>query len=714
MRCDGIHSVVVTLPWLRAEADSRIEPLRASCDVAEQELKFFEAASGEAGTPKLKKFSGVAYTGGAMRANYGFPVAIELSGLTVASASIPALKDHDTSAIVGHLTAEIGKRAIKVEGVLSGVGDAAQEVQALSANEFPWQMSVGVEPTKVDFVERGDRQVVNGRAVDGPAYVIRAGVLREVSFVAIGADPNTSGSVAANLGKECNAMIFQQWLKAKGFGDLTLNDQQKATLKAQFDAEQAAANPAPVPPTVPSPASTVPVQATSPVQASAPAVDVARELAELRATLQNRERVTERQAVLAQYRAEVPSELFATIEAEATRDNLTREATELRLLRARRPSGPAIHVAENTVTSDVLEAAACVHGRLSGVEDVFTDQQLQAAHARFRRGITLHEMLLHAAWRNGYAGAAMRGHERDVLRAAFSSADISGILANVANKFLLSGYMTVETTWRQVTAVRPVNDLKTTTSYRLVANGKFEQVGSDGKLKHGSLSDESYTNRARTYGKLFGISREHIINDDLGALTSLPREIGRGAALNFNDIFWTEFMDNSSFFTSGRNNYADGAATALSIDALTAAELLFLDQTDPDGNPLGVQPKLLLVPNALNVKAAQFTRDLEVRDTTASTKYTTSNPHAGKFTPVRSSYLSNTGITGYSTKAWYLLADPMDLAVIEVVFLNGVENPTIESADADFDELGVQMRGYWDFGVAKQQYRGGVKMKGEA
>jgi hypothetical protein len=49
-----------------------------------------------------------------------------------------------------------------------------------------------------------------------------------------------------------------------------------------------------------------------------------------------------------------------------------------------------------------------------------------------------------------------------------------------------------------------------------------------------------------------------------------------------------------------------------------------------------------------------------------------------------------------------------------VAFLNGQESPTIETTDADFKELGVQMRGYHDFGVALQDYRGGVKAKGEA
>ena len=90
------------------------------------------------------------------------------------------------------------------------------------------------------------------------------------------------------------------------------------------------------------------------------------------------------------------------------------------------------------------------------------------------------------------------------------------------------------------------------------------------------------------------------------------------------------------------------------------------------------------------------------------------NPHQGKFRAEVSRYLANSHYTGYSSKAWYLLADPADLPVIEVAFLNGQESPTIETAEADFIVLGIQMRGYHDFGVALQDPRGGVKMKGEA
>jgi hypothetical protein len=90
-----------------------------------------------------------------------------------------------------------------------------------------------------------------------------------------------------------------------------------------------------------------------------------------------------------------------------------------------------------------------------------------------------------------------------------------------------------------------------------------------------------------------------------------------------------------------------------------------------------------------------------------------SNPHQGKFRVEVSRYLSNSQYTGNSAKAWYLLAEPTDLPAIEVAFLNGLGAPTIETADADFNVLGVQMRGYHDFGVALQDPRGGLKSKGE-
>jgi hypothetical protein len=121
-----------------------------------------------------------------------------------------------------------------------------------------------------------------------------------------------------------------------------------------------------------------------------------------------------------------------------------------------------------------------------------------------------------------------------------------------------------------------------------------------------------------------------------------------------------------------------------------------------------------VVPTALSAIGSQLFKSLELRDTTANTKFPVANPHQGKFRVEVSRYLGNAKYTGSSSKAWYLLADPADLPVIEVAFLNGQEAPTIETAETDFSVLGVQMRGFHDFGVALQDWRGGVKAKGEA
>jgi hypothetical protein len=153
--------------------------------------------------------------------------------------------------------------------------------------------------------------------------------------------------------------------------------------------------------------------------------------------------------------------------------------------------------------------------------------------------------------------------------------------------------------------------------------------------------------------------------------------------------------------------------TVLNIDGLTLADVMFNDQVDGDGKPIGIMPAILLVPTALNAIGTQLYKSLELRDNTTNAKTPVGNPHVGRFRVEVSRYLANAQYTGNSSKAWYLLAEPVDLPVIEVAFLNGQESPTIETAEADFNQLGIKMRGYHDFGVALQDPRGGVKSKGE-
>jgi hypothetical protein len=54
------------------------------------------------------------------------------------------------------------------------------------------------------------------------------------------------------------------------------------------------------------------------------------------------------------------------------------------------------------------------------------------------------------------------------------------------------------------------------------------------------------------------------------------------------------------------------------------------------------------------------------------------------------------------------------MAPVVVSFLDGVQTPTVESSDADFDQLGIQFRGYHDFGVDMFETLAGIKSKGAA
>ncbi|MCO8123413.1 Mu-like prophage major head subunit gpT family protein [Stieleria sp. TO1_6] len=209
---------------------------------------------------------------------------------------------------------------------------------------------------------------------------------------------------------------------------------------------------------------------------------------------------------------------------------------------------------------------------------------------------------------------------------------------------------------------------------------------------------------------MLGITRTDIINDDLGALTDVPRKLGRGAGLKLNDIFWTAFLDNAAFFAAGNFNVSTDTGE-LGLVGLEEAETVFMNQTDPDGNPLGIEPAILLVPTALKTTARQLMTSDKIKGSTDEPEV---NPWQGRFRTESSPYMSNANYTGNSESAWYLLADPRDMPVIEIAALDGKIEPTVETAEADFDTLGVQMRGYSDVGVNKQEPRGGVRADGSA
>jgi len=698
--------------WLSAaEASAAAKPeiLESAAFTAGVELT---AAAGEGRRPA---FSIEAYSGAVIQVEQSFyPCIVELSGVRV-DPNTAVLLNHDPEQLVGQGQASVSASGIKIVGTVTGDDAAAQKVVTHSKNGFKWQASIGASAIRREFLEAGKGAVVNGREVTGPMMIWRESILGEVSFVPRGADSQTSAAIAAaQMGGQ--PMVFEAWLTAKGFDPATITAAQRTSMQTIFDAEvkaggaptggAAGAGHAGTPP-VTVPATAVPAVPAAPITAAATTG------------------LPAQPDIIAQMRAESfrSSEIrrlcagkHNDIEAQAIRDGWGVDQVELHVLRANRPNAPGIIVIDNTITDDVLQAAACMVGSLADTEKSFQPQVLEAAHRRFRHGLGLQELFMEAAWRNGYQGRRFKGDEEAVLRAAFSTASLSGILSNIANKFLLDGYSHVEETWRAIASIGSVSDFKTMTSYRMTGGFQFLEVGPSGELKHDTVDELSYTNQAKTYGRMFAITRTQTINDDMGALTSTPRKIGRGGALKLNDVFWTAFLANSDFFKTGNANYFEGAATNLQSSSLKTAVETFRKQTDADGKPLGTTPKTLLLPPELEVIGDELyvSTNNNTGGSATTEKVPNRNTFAGKYKPEVSAYLSNSSYSGYSTTGWYLLADPLDISVIEVVFLNGRQQPTVESAEADFNTLGVQMRGYFDFGVTKQDFRGGVKSKGAA
>jgi phage major head subunit gpT-like protein len=371
-------------------------------------------------------------------------------------------------------------------------------------------------------------------------------------------------------------------------------------------------------------------------------------------------------------------------------------------LRASRPAAPAVHVVQKPDVNDVkaVTAALCMAGGLSTVEKDFDERTLEAAHKR-SRSIGVQEVLIEAAKANGYDGPARirDGNLREVIKAAFATHLISNVLSATYGKFLLNGYLAVESTWDMISSVRSVSDFKTVTGVRVNGGFDFEEVAQDGELKSADASDETRTIKAKTYGRISSLTRQDIINDDLGALTILPTRLGRGAALKLNSVFWSEFESSNATFYSKETA---AAGNALSLSSLKAATTSYRKLTDPDGKPLGVTPRMLLVSPENEITAAELMSGSLLITGENSTRANV-NVLAGRYQVVSSSYLS-------SASTWWLVANPADLPAMEVAFLNGVRVPTVEQAEADFNVLGVQMRGYFDFGVAKAESRGAYRM----
>ena len=363
-----------------------------------------------------------------------------------------------------------------------------------------------------------------------------------------------------------------------------------------------------------------------------------------------------------------------------------------------------------------------------------------AAHTIFKGRIGLQQMLTIIARQGGYDGSdSITSDNLSQVAAACmriqadggSTISVGNVTSNVQNKFLLQGYLFTEQSWREICAIRSVKDFKATKSINLFGDVEFQDLGTSGELANATLQDQAFANQVGTSGRIITIPRTTIINDDLGAFGQVPMLMGRGAGLKLNKVFWAKLMNpgndeggSTAFFAAvhtllagqqGNSNYSSGGGSALASAGLTAATLLFDNQVDPKGYPLGIDAEILLYPPDLETAAWELMNSqFIVQSAGATTKQPSENRWKGRYKPVKSRYLNKSAFTGYSTTAWYLFANPGILPAIEMAFLNGQEMPTVQTAGPDFqfNVLGITTRAFFDIGCNVQNFRGAVKSAG--
>ncbi|MCI3877715.1 MULTISPECIES: hypothetical protein [Acinetobacter] len=153
---------------------------------------------------KKRTFTGVAYSGEVIQSHYYWgDVIFDLDTIQMKT-PLGALIDHDTgrrAGVVRNFTKD-NQGGLKVSGDLLS-NKNGQEVAQDSDEGYPWEMSVYIVPGSIEEVDRGE-VVVNGKTLKAPITIFRNGVIREVSFCALGADDNTSAVAASHTPKHFN------------------------------------------------------------------------------------------------------------------------------------------------------------------------------------------------------------------------------------------------------------------------------------------------------------------------------------------------------------------------------------------------------------------------------------------------------------------------------------------------------------------------------
>lgn len=295
-------------------------------------------------------------------------------------------------------------------------------------------------------------------------------------------------------------------------------------------------------------------------------------------------------------------------------------------------------------------------------------------------------------------------------RALSPGGAFASVMDNTVNKSMAKAYQAAPTTFEKWTTKGSETNFKGSTRYRISEAGELTKIAENGEFEFDEMKDEGVKTSVATFGKSFGLTREALINDDLGILTRVPMAYVVAAKRGINKLVYKTLASNPTIYDGQKlfdesKHKNQGTAGAMSVESIGEFRKLLRKQTNLRGEEvLNIPLKYILVPAALETKAEQLL--LSVADINGAHSGVT-NPFRGKF-----EIISDAELDGYSEAAYYGIGDKNVAESIVVSYLNGKEAPTLESQIA-FDRLGINYRIFIDYGVNVVDYRAMVMNAGE-
>lgn len=305
------------------------------------------------------------------------------------------------------------------------------------------------------------------------------------------------------------------------------------------------------------------------------------------------------------------------------------------------------------------------------------------------------------------AGLALRGGMQ-------TTSDFAVALENVLNKTLLSAYSIAPDTWRRFCAVGTVSDFRAHPRYRTGYLGRLDRVRENGEFNNKAIPDASKESlTAGTFGNIIALTRQAIINDDMGVFSRIAMQVGRAAALSIElDVYdliklnaglGPLMNDGVALFNAAHGNI-NATGSALTVAGIDADRVVMASQKDPANNEvLDIRPAILLVPIGLGgearvINSAEFDTDA------IANKFMKPNKVRGLFRDI----VDTPQLTGTRR---YLFADPAAMPVLEVAFLEGNQEPFLEVRDG-WRIDGVEWKVRSDYAVGAVEVRGAVTNAG--